>query len=92
MRCAIPGQISASLLRVITQCVMLPLMRTTPLPLIGSAEACRILGDINRSTLTRWVADGELPAAGKLPGKNGAFLFDRGDVEALAAQRHKASA
>jgi len=54
--------------------------------LIGSAEACRILGDIHRTTLTRWVAEGRVHAAVKLPGKNGAFLFWQSDVEDLASE------
>lgn len=54
--------------------------------LIGSAEACRLLGHISRSTLTRWVESGQIAAATKLPGKNGAFLFHRTDIEALAKQ------
>jgi len=43
--------------------------------------------DVATSTLTRWVADGRLSAALKMPGRNGAFLFHRDDVEALAAAR-----
>lgn len=61
-------------------------MSTTTPDLIGSKEACRLLGDINRSTLTRWVADGRLTPATKLPGGNGAFLFDRSAVEKLATE------
>lgn len=55
----------------------------TPTP-IGSREACQILQNIDRATLSRWVKDGKLPLAGKLPGKNGAMLFNRDDVERLA--------
>lgn len=51
--------------------------------LIGSKDACRILG-IDRSTLSRWVALGKLPLAMRLPGDKGAMLFHRRDVEALA--------
>lgn len=58
--------------------------------LIGSTEACRILL-IDKATLTRWVASETLVPAHKLPGKNGAFLFDRRDIEALAAQRAEAA-
>ena len=50
--------------------------------LIGSAEACELLGRISRSTLTRWVKDGRIATAGQL--STGAFLFLRSDVEALA--------
>lgn len=58
---------------------------------VGSAESCRIL-EIHPATLTRWVGSGVLEAAHKLPGKNGAYLFRRADIEALAAKRAKASA
>lgn len=56
------------------------------LDLIGSAEACQILG-IERSTLVRWVQMRWLKPAGKLPGPNGAYLYRRPDIEALAAKR-----
>lgn len=59
--------------------------------LIGSAEACRLLA-IHASTLTRWVADGEVAAAHQLPGKNGARLFDRAEIERRAAERSTAGA
>ncbi len=52
--------------------------------LIGTTEAVRILG-VHPSTITRWVKANKLAAAGKLPGANGALLFNRADVEALAA-------
>ena len=55
--------------------------------LIGSAEACRILGDISRSTLTRWVESGRITPDYRLPGENGAFLFIRAEVERVAAER-----
>ena len=55
--------------------------------LIGSAEACRILGDISRSTLTRWVESGRITPVHKLPNENGACLFIRVEVERVAAER-----
>lgn len=61
-------------------------MPTRKPDLIGSREVCVML-DVATSTLTRWVADGRLSAALKMPGRNGAFLFHRDDVEALAAAR-----
>ncbi len=61
-------------------------METKPAELIGTGEAARIL-DVHFSTVLRWAADGRLTLAGKLPAKNGAMLFDRADVEALAAAR-----
>ncbi len=60
-------------------------------PLITSAEACRLLGDIDRSTLTRWVQLGRIVAVQKLDGKRGAYLFTRAAIdrrlEDIAAQR-----
>jgi len=57
-----------------------------PGQLIGAAEACRILG-IDRSTLSRRIRDGKLAPLAQLDGPNGAFVFDRTDVEGLARVR-----
>ena len=65
-------------------------MHQTTADLIGSAEACRILGDISRSTLTRWVESGRITPAYRLPGENGAVLFTRAEVERVAAERSAA--
>lgn len=54
----------------------------------GVAETARILGK-SRATVKRWAADGTIPA-GKLPGKTGAYLFDRAAIQALAAERVRA--
>ncbi len=61
-------------------------MPTSKPDLIGSREACVML-DVATSSLVRWVADGRLCAAHKMPGRNGAFLFHRTDVEALVRER-----
>lgn len=61
-------------------------MTKTGVVQIGSAEACALLG-INRSTLVRMVKGDRLTPAMKLPGASGAYVFDRADVEALAAER-----
>lgn len=58
--------------------------------LIGSGEACALL-DVHRVTLTRWAQEGHLPWAVKLPTKNGAYLFRRSDVLALADKRSKST-
>ena len=54
--------------------------------LIGSAKACQTL-DIDKSTLSRWVAAGVITPAVKLPGRNGAMLFDPRDVNRLCLDR-----
>ncbi len=57
--------------------------------LIGSAEACEILG-ISLPTLTRRVKAGKITAT-KLPGLTGAYVFTRQEVERIAAGLVKAS-
>lgn len=56
-----------------------------PAELIGSGDACKILG-IDRSTLTRWVRSGRITPAGKLGNRSrtGAFVFWRTDIETVA--------
>lgn len=54
--------------------------------MIGSTESSRLL-NIDKATLSRWVNNGTIQPALKLPGKNGAYLFNRADIEALAATR-----
>lgn len=49
--------------------------------LIGSQTVCAILG-IDRSTLSRRIARGELMPLAQLDGPKGAFVFDRGDFPA----------
>ncbi|WP_353709000.1 helix-turn-helix domain-containing protein [Cellulosimicrobium sp. ES-005] len=51
-----------------------------------STEACAVL-KIDRSTLVRWVRAGRIAPTYKYPRSNGAYLFDRVAVEALAAER-----
>lgn len=41
------------------------------------------------STVNRWVKSGKLPVALKLPGKVGANLFRRSDVEAFFAEQRQ---
>ena len=55
--------------------------------LIGSREACEILG-IGRSTLTYWMLTGRITPAQTIPGpstKAVSHLFDRSEVERLVA-------
>lgn len=63
----------------------------TALPdLVGSTEAIEILS-IDRSTLSRWAAAGRITPVQRLSGENGAMLFLRADVEALAAELERAA-
>ena len=57
--------------------------------LIGSAEACEILG-FSLATLTRRVKSGAIDAV-KLPGVTGAYVFTRAEVERVAAEQVKAA-
>lgn len=63
---------------------------TTTEPPLSTAEACEELGGIDRSTLSRWVALGTIKPLHKLPGRNGAFLFDRAEVERVKKARSAA--
>jgi len=58
---------------------------------VTSATACSWLG-IDRSTLTRWVQAGHIKPAFKFPGKAGAFLFERAEVERVQRERTAAAA
>lgn len=62
---------------------------TQPHDIIGTAEVCEILG-IDRSTLSRWLSSGKITPLHQLPTIKGAYLFIRGDVEQMAAERAKA--
>jgi len=53
---------------------------------IVTAEVATILST-DRKGVRRLVDRGELVPARKLPGRTGAYLFDRVAVEALAAER-----
>jgi len=64
---------------------MMPAMQKPAEPM-SAAEAADLL-NCHRSTIARYVATGKLTAATKLPGRTGAYLFDRAAVEALAAER-----
>ena len=55
--------------------------------LISTREALKLLGLTQPSTITRYVQDGKLTPATKLPGPNGAYVFHRADVVALVDQR-----
>lgn len=54
--------------------------------MIGSKEAAAILG-VDRGTLNRWAARGDIPVAYKVTGETGSRLFDPKDVEKFAKAR-----
>lgn len=51
--------------------------------LISTSQAAQ-LADVSTTTIQRWIAGGRL-AAEKLPGRTGAFVIRRGDLDALLA-------
>lgn len=51
--------------------------------LVGTREAAEI-GGVTQRTVARWVETGKLTPYAKIPGRTGAYLFRREDVEALA--------
>lgn len=63
------------------------MMADMPTDEITTTEALEILGFAHPSSVTRLVAERKLKPSRKLPGKTGAFLFHRRDIEAFAAQR-----
>lgn len=48
--------------------------------LMPTVEVARSLG-LERSTLSRWVKEGRITPAMRLPGRTGAFLFHPAEVE-----------
>ena len=58
--------------------------------LIGTREAAEILG-VPRTTLASRLAAGAIAPAIKLPGRTGAFLFDRAYIEKIAADERDAT-
>lgn len=56
-----------------------------PTDLLATVEAAKIIG-VERSVLSRWVAFGRIAVAHQLPGRNGAMLFDRSEVDRVAAE------
>lgn len=53
---------------------------------MGAAEASERLG-VSRDSLVRMAAKGEITKVTKMPGKSGAWLFDREEIEQLAIKR-----
>lgn len=59
---------------------------------IGTKDACRLLGDIHPTTLTRWANDGHIEPVYRGESRNGAFVFRRTDIEKFAADLHELAA
>ncbi|MDR3033903.1 MAG: hypothetical protein LBV78_12495 [Kitasatospora sp.] len=55
-----------------------------PADLIVTAEAAAI-AHVDVATINRWAKSGRLAVAAKLPGRTGANLYRRADVEQIAA-------
>lgn len=70
---------------------MLAVMEPSSKPLIGTPEAADILG-VSSDTLIRMVARGDVPMVQKLDGARGAYVFERAEVERVAAERAKTAA
>lgn len=64
------------------------MLMTTANDHIGSAEAASIMG-VDRSTLTRLAQQGVVPILVQLPGRTGARLFSRAEVERVAKERRR---
>lgn len=62
-------------------------MRNLPPDLVATDEARQILGYKDQSSVNRLVYEHKLVPAMKMPGKRGAYLFLRAEVEALRDQR-----
>lgn len=61
-----------------------------PAALIPTTEAAEILA-VSIATVNRWVRVGELTPAAKAPGLRGGNLFDRAEIDALAASQDQAA-
>lgn len=53
--------------------------------LIGSKEAAELLG-LTYATFKRRAKAGKIPRVAKMTGDTGAYLFDRSEIERLAAE------
>jgi len=62
----------------------MPVTRETPAAM-GTAEACELLG-VSKDTLIRMAARGEITPLHKLPGPNGAFIWNAAEIRKLAAK------
>ena len=53
---------------------------------VSASDAADILG-VDRSTLNEWARDGKITPLAKLPGRTGARIYARAEVERLARER-----
>lgn len=53
--------------------------------LVGGTEACALLG-MSRATYWRRIREGKIKPVMQMPGKTGAYLFDRAEIMKLAAE------
>ena len=60
-----------------------------PMDVMTTGRAARLL-DVSTETIRRWARDGKLKPLSEVDGMNRAMLFDRADVERLAAERSAA--
>ena len=58
--------------------------------LIPTTEVAELL-DVSVATVNRWAAEGQLKPRHEMPGRTGARLFSRRDIERFLAKRAKAS-
>lgn len=66
-------------------------MSQNPADEVTTGEALAILKLASPASITRAVKEGRLRASRKLPGKTGAYLFLRSDIEAFKAARDSAA-
>lgn len=62
----------------------------SPTDLVGTAEICRSL-EVNPATVSRWVKTKKIHPVHRLPGKNGAFLFTRAELDRFTSERAAAA-
>ncbi len=58
---------------------------------VTTREAMELMGFTDPSTVVRYVREHKLTPSRKLPGRTGAYLFWRADIEAIATERAQAA-
>lgn len=72
-------------MRLVARYAMLSVMATRAIIPMGAAEAEELLG-VSRDKLIRMATDGRIKKAVKLAGDNGQWVFDRAEIERMAAE------